>query len=112
MNLPMVVLINQNSASASEVFAQSMKDYKWATIIGTKSFGKGIVQNLIPRADGSAVKLTVSSYFTKNGNVIQDKGVTPDIEIKAKWKVEAIYPASPHDEDRQLQRAIKELKDK
>ena len=112
LNLPMVVLINQNSASASEVFAQSMKDYKWATIIGTKSFGKGIVQNLIPRADGSAVKLTVSSYFTKNGNVIQDKGVTPDIEIKqsGKWKRSTLLP--PHDEDRQLQRAIKELKDK
>ena len=110
LELPMAVLINQDSASASEVFAQAMKDYGWASIIGTQSFGKGIVQNLIPLKDGSAVKLTVSSYFTKNGSVIQGKGVTPDIAVeqKEKWKNSQMLP--PHGEDLQLQRAIKEMK--
>lgn len=110
VDLPMVILINGNSASASEVFAQAMKDYKWATVIGTQSFGKGIVQNVIPLKNGAAVKLTVSSYFTKNGSVIQGKGVTPDIKVeqKKKWKETTLLP--PHDEDLQLQRAIEELK--
>lgn len=112
LDIPMVVLINQESASASEVFTQAMKDYQWATIIGTQSFGKGIVQNLIPLEDGSAVKLTVSSYFTKNGSVIQGKGVTPDIKVEQseKWKNTTLLP--PHDEDLQLKRAVKELKSK
>lgn len=109
LELPMAVLINGDSASASEVFAQAMKDYQWATIIGTQSYGKGIVQNLIPLTDGTAVKLTVSSYYTKNGSVIQGKGVTPDIKVeqKGKWKNSTLLP--PHDEDAQLQCAIKEL---
>ncbi len=109
LKMPMVVLVNGNSASASEVFVQAMKDYRWATIIGTQSYGKGIVQNLIPLTSGSAVKLTVSSYYTKNGSVIQGKGVTPDIKVEqnGKWKDALSLP--PHEEDLQLQRAIKEL---
>lgn len=108
-DLPMAVLINQDSASASEIFAQLMKDYKAAVIVGTKSFGKGIVQQVFPFDDGSAVKLTVSSYFTKNGDVIQGNGVTPDItaEQNKDWADSEHLP--PHEEDLQLQEAVKQL---
>lgn len=109
VKLPMVLLVNENSASASEVFAQALKDYQWATVVGTQSFGKGIVQNVMPFKNGAAVKLTISSYFTKSKAVIQSKGVTPDIEVEPgeEWKDTTVLP--PQEEDLQLQRAIKEL---
>ena len=79
LNLPMVVLINEGSASGSEIVAAALQDYKRAIIIGTKSFGKGSVQTVIPLSDGSALKLTTSKYFTPHGQVIHGKGVIPDI---------------------------------
>lgn len=78
VNLPMAVLVNDNSASASEIFAGAMQDYDKAQIIGTTTFGKGIVQTVRPLSDGSAVKFTVSRYFTPNGQDIHGVGVTPD----------------------------------
>ena len=78
----MAVLINGNSASASEIFAGAIQDYGVGKIIGTKSFGKGIVQSIIPLGDGTAVKVTVSSYFTPNGRDIHGEGITPDIEVE------------------------------
>lgn len=80
---PIVVLINENSASASEIFAGAMKDRKAGVLVGTKSFGKGIVQKIYPLDDGSAVKLTNSEYFTPNGNNIHGVGIMPDIEVEA-----------------------------
>jgi carboxyl-terminal processing protease len=78
-NLAMVVLINEGSASASEIVAGCLQDYKRAIIMGVKSFGKGSVQTLIPLSDGSALRLTTSKFYTPSGKVIHGKGVTPDI---------------------------------
>ncbi|PIP19797.1 MAG: peptidase S41 [Candidatus Omnitrophica bacterium CG08_land_8_20_14_0_20_41_16] len=82
LNLPMVILINEGSASGSEIVAGALKDYKRAIIMGTKSFGKGSVQTVIPLSDGSALKLTTSKYFTPAGKEIHDKGVIPDIVVE------------------------------
>ena len=82
LEIPMVVLVNGNSASASEVFTGAMKDYGVATIVGTKTFGKGIVQTLMPLSDGSAIKLTTDHYYTPNGNDIHGKGIEPDLEVE------------------------------
>ena len=83
LNLPMAVLINEGSASGSEIVAGSLQDYKRAIIVGTKSFGKGSVQTVIPLSDGSALRLTTSKYFTPSGKVIHGNGVKPDIVVEA-----------------------------
>lgn len=80
LDVPMVVLVNGNSASASEILAGAIKDYGIGTLIGTTTFGKGIVQSVIPLQDGSAVKVTISSYYTPNGNNIHGTGIDPDVE--------------------------------
>lgn len=82
IELPMAVLINENSASASEIFAGAIKDYKLGTLVGKTTYGKGIVQQLFPMTDGTCLKLTISEYFTPNGNSIHEKGVEPDVEVE------------------------------
>jgi carboxyl-terminal processing protease len=82
LNLPMVVLINEGSASGSEIVAGCLQDYRRAIIVGTKSFGKGSVQTVIPLSDGSALRLTTSKYFTPQGKVIHEKGVIPDVAVE------------------------------
>ncbi len=84
-NLPLVVLINGGSASASEIVAGALQDYKRGVILGEKSFGKGSVQTVIPM-NGKALKLTCSRYFTPSGRSIQAQGITPDISIDRNWK--------------------------
>ena len=96
----MAVLVNGNSASASEIFAGAIKDYGVGTLIGTKTFGKGIVQSLFPLSDGSAIKITVSRYYTPAGNNIHGVGITPDIILERDTESE---------EDNQLQKAIEVL---
>lgn len=96
---PMAVLINGYSASASEIFAGAIQDYKKGPIIGEKSYGKGIVQQIIDLKDGSGIKLTVSEYYTPNGRRLHKVGVNPDIEVKAIG-----------DGSNQLERAVTELK--
>jgi len=82
LDLPMVVLINEGSASASEIVAASLQDYKRAIILGIKSFGKGSVQTVIPLSDGSGLRLTTSKYFSPLGKVIHGQGVAPDIVVE------------------------------
>lgn len=96
----MAVLVNGNSASASEIFAGAIKDYGVGTLIGTQTFGKGIVQSLFPLSDGSALKITVSRYYTPAGNNIHEVGITPDIILE---------PDPESEEDVQLQKAIEVL---
>jgi len=87
--LPLVILINEGSASGSEIVAGALQDYKRAIIIGTKSFGKGSVQTVIPLSEGAALRLTTSRYFIPSGKIIHGKGVTPDILVEPQKETEA-----------------------
>jgi carboxyl-terminal processing protease len=81
-DVPMAVLVNGESASASEIFAGAVKDYERATLVGTQTFGKGIVQTIRQLSDGSAIKLTIARYYTPNGICIHGEGITPDIVLE------------------------------
>ena len=102
LEVPMTVLINGNSASASEILAGAIKDYGIGTLVGTTTYGKGIVQSVMPLTDGSAVKLTISSYFTPRGNNIHKKGIEPDVICE--FDGEAYY-GSDDRPDNQLEKA-------
>lgn len=106
LEVPTVVLVNDYSASASEILAGAMKDHGVATIMGTTTFGKGIVQRIISLSDGSAVKLTVSKYYTPSGSDIHEKGIEPDIEVI--FDSDAYYEK---DIDNQIQEGIRVLKE-
>lgn len=110
-NLPMVVLVNGSSASASEILTGALKDYKKAMIVGEKTFGKGIVQTIIPMEKGEGLKLTISEYFSPNGNKIHKQGVKPDVEIKLDEKAKGIGVEFMK-EDNQLQKALEILNKK
>lgn len=83
LDMPMVVLQNENSASASEIFAGAIQDFGAGKIVGTQSFGKGIVQQIVSLNDGSAIKLTIEKYYTPSGKDIHGKGITPDVKVEA-----------------------------
>ena len=108
LDCPIAVLVNENSASASEIFAGAIKDYNYGTLIGTKTFGKGIVQTVFPLEDGDAVKITTAKYYTPKGNYIHGVGIEPEIELTYKY-------SGPEDEaydmkyDNQVQKAIEVL---
>ena len=107
LELPLAVLVNGGTASAAEIFAGAVQDHGIGTIIGTTTYGKGIVQTLFRMKDGSAVKLTVSSYYTPNGHNIHRKGITPDVESELSEGEEQSTEA-PY--DTQLQGALEFLK--
>lgn len=111
VDLPMVVLVNEGSASASEIMAGAIKDHNRGEIIGTTTFGKGVVQRIKPLKDGSGLKLTVSEYFTPNGINIHGIGIEPDIVVELNEDVERIG-LDNLSEDNQLQKAIEVLKNK
>lgn len=110
VNLPIVVLVNEYSASASEMLAGALRDNGLATVIGTTTYGKGLVQGVYELEDGSGVRITIAKYYTPSGICIQDIGVVPDIEIEPSEDYKN-KPASsvPFEEDIQLQRALQEL---
>lgn len=101
INIPIVVLQNGNSASASEIFAGAIQDYEAGTVIGQQSFGKGIVQSILSLSDGSAIKLTIQKYYTPNGVNIHGTGITPDVVIEDNVDTK---------EDEQLNKAIETLR--
>ena len=104
-NKPIVVLVNGGSASASEIVAGALKDNKAATLVGEKTYGKGVVQTLVPLPGGGGIKLTTSEYFTPSGVSIQDKGIEPDVKVSLPEDVKAIG-LEHRDQDTQLQKAI------
>ncbi len=111
INVPLVVLVNGNSASASEILAGAVQDSKTGVLVGTQTFGKGLVQNLYPLPDGSAVKITIQKYYTPKGVCIQGEGIEPDyITELPEGKFKATITDSK--EDTQLQKAIEVLKEK
>ena len=111
LDLPLVVLIDETSASASEIFAGALKDYDYATLVGKTTYGKGIVQNIIPLSDGDAMKITTAKYFTPNGNDIHKIGVVPHVEVDYEY-------SGPTDEsydkqyDSQFLKAVEIMKEK
>ena len=82
LDMPIVVLTSEYTASAAEIFTGAIRDFHYGTIIGTKTFGKGIVQNVLPFSDGSAIKVTIARYYTPSGECIHKKGISPDIKLK------------------------------
>ena len=110
LDMPLAVLVNESSASASEIFAGAVQDYGIGKIVGTTTYGKGVVQELKQLSDGSAVKLTVSNYYTPKGNSINKVGIKPDVEVKL--AAELLNKTEiTHEEDNQLQEALKTLED-
>jgi carboxyl-terminal processing protease len=106
IDIPVVVLVNQYSASASEILSGALKDYGIAKLVGVKTYGKGIVQRIFDLKDGTAVKLTVSTYYTPNGNNIHGIGIEPDVEIE--------FDADAYAEDKtdnQLEKAVEVMRD-
>jgi len=108
LDIPLAVLINEESASASEIFAGAVKDHGIGTLVGTTTFGKGIVQRIAQLSDGTAVKLTISRYFTPNGNNIHETGIEPDVVVELDEEVKQLITI-PKEDDNQLQKAIEVL---
>lgn len=102
LEVPLVVLVDMNSASASEIMAGAIKDYKKGTLVGTTTFGKGIVQQIIPFRDGTAIKVTISAYYTPNGNNIHGIGIEPDVVCEFDGQA---YYGSEERPDNQLEKA-------
>ena len=110
LNVPLTVLINENSASASEIFAGAVKDYGVGTLVGMTTYGKGIVQTIFSLRDGTGLKLTIEDYYLPSGKSIHKVGVDPDVEIDLPEDIK-MYTNIPEEQDVQLQKAIEILKE-
>ena len=110
LDLPLAVLVNGSSASAAEVFTGAVMDYDAGIVVGTQTFGKGIVQSLVPLGDGTAVKLTTAHYYTPSGFDLHGEGLTPDVivDLDEELKTQVVVDL---DEDNQVQAAIEALED-
>ena len=108
IDVPVVILVNENTASASEILSGTLRDDCGYKIIGTNTYGKGVIQSIFTFKDGTGIKVTTNEYFSPNHNVINEVGIKPDIEIELdkEWKG---YSTVPAENDKQLQRAIEEL---
>ena len=113
MQMPLVVLVNENSASASEILAGAVKDLEVGTLVGTTTFGKGLVQRLFPLPDGSALNITIQKYYTPKGTSIHEVGIGPheSINLPESYQGSAIANI-PKDQDTQLQKAIEVMQNK
>lgn len=109
INMPIVVLVNGNTASSSEILSGALKDLKKATIIGTKTYGKGVIQQILTLSDGSGIKVTTEEYQTPNRNKINEIGIDPDVTVELPDTVENVLSVT-RDQDTQLQKAIEILK--
>lgn len=113
LNLPLVVLVDEYSASSSEILTIALKDNNAATIVGTTSYGKGIVQVLIPLSDGSLYKYTYAEYYGPSGNAIHGVGITPDYVVELDEEYQTILISDiPYDNDLQLQKAVEVMEEK
>ncbi|NLL71228.1 MAG: S41 family peptidase [Epulopiscium sp.] len=110
IQVPLVVLTNENSASASEILAGAIKDHGIGTLVGTTTFGKGLVQNIIDLEDGTAIKVTTSKYYTPNGTHIQDIGIEPDYIVELPEELKKKIQLEP-EEDLQLQKALQVIQE-
>ena len=97
---PLAVLVNQYSASASEIFSGAIQDYGTGTIVGTTTYGKGVVQQLMDLGDGTCLKVTIAEYYTPSGRSINGAGVTPDVEVEYE------YDENNPEADNQLDKAL------
>lgn len=111
IDIPLVLLVNGNSASASEILSGAVKDYGVGELVGTKTFGKGLVQTILPLGDGSAMKVTTSRYYTPKGVCIQGTGIQPDVEVKLPQELENEMEV-PRVKDTQLEKAVEILQNK
>lgn len=107
-DVPMVVLVNEYSASASEILSGAIRDYGEGTLVGTKTFGKGVVQSVVDFPDGSGLKVTTARYYTPSGECIHEVGIEPHVTVELDEEVVTMYGINnlPHDQDAQLQKAI------
>ncbi len=112
INIPLAILVNGNSASASEVLSGAVKDMNVGVLVGEKTFGKGLVQNLYPISDGSALKVTIAKYYTPSGVCINGEGITPDYVVEMSNELTVKISSLTMDEDVQLQKAVSVIKDK
>lgn len=110
VGMPTVILVNGNSASASEVFTGVIKDYELGTVVGTRTFGKGIVQRLVPLGDDTALKITYSKYYTPKGINIHGTGIEPDIEVNLPDDAKSPLNLQENQKDTQLEKALELLK--
>ena len=114
VELPMAVLVNEDSYSAAEFFAAALQEYEWATIVGSQTYGKGNFQTAFTLSDGSMLNLSIGKYFTPNGRSLTDIGVTPDepVELSDEDAAKLLYGQLAHADDAQLQAAIRAIRQK